>query len=198
MLLIFATDYDVVTRRTHAIARRLVEHAVDAGIETVSLFGDSAVAALLKNALIDEPAVVAFYAHGDEQGRILSQDREPCWNLDGIPDLSRAAIYTYACRAMCWLSEQAEHHQARLMVAYWIDLITPSDGSDRFWEIYQEIHSFVPAQLAHGEGKERIRSDYYGLCTARLHELDAAKANLMEIIAVRQSRDYLAFLESRT
>jgi hypothetical protein len=195
MLLIFATDYDVVTRRTHAIARRLLETVADAEVETVSLFGEAAVAARFRNALADEPSVIAFYGHGDEQGRILTQDRKPCWLHDGIPKLTGVAVYAHACRAMCWLSEQAAYHHARLLVGYRIDLCTPADGSERFWQIYQEIHSFVPGQLARSGQEERIRRDYYDLCTVRFHELNATEANLMEIIAVQQSRDYLAFLE---
>ena len=193
MLLIFATQYDDVTEQTSAIARHLLLCAADSGIPAQPLFGELAVQDELLVALTRSPTVIAFYGHGDEQGRILTQDREPCWADDNIPTLRGVSVYAHACRALKWLSDQASQHQAHLLVGYYVDLKIPCDGSTRFWEVYREIHSFVPHHLAQNARNEEIRRDFYDLCTLYFHELNGPFAPLMEVIAVQESRDRLTF-----
>ena len=193
VLLVFATRYDVVTHRTCAIARRLLAEAQRLGISSAALVETAATTSEFLKATANRPAVIAFYCHGDLDGRMLAQDGEPCWSPEGIPDLSGIAVFAHACRAMCWLSNQAADLKARLLVGYEIDLITPANGSTRFWEMYEGVHCFVAQQLAAEADQTWIRNEFYELCTRYVHELDTRQAGLVELIAVQQSRDAIVF-----
>jgi len=193
-LLVFATRYDAVTRRTYAIAERLLADVEGLGVGSLALCEASATASELGAAIAKGPAVIAFYCHGDTQGRILSQDREPCWSSGNMPDLSGIAVFAHACRAICWLRVQAGELKARLLVGYQRDLITPANGSRRFWEVYEAVHCFVPRHLAAGDDEAWIRREFYEVCTRYEHELNGHQAGLVELIAVQQSRDDIAFV----
>jgi hypothetical protein len=164
------------------------------GISSVALIESAATTVEFRNAAASGPAVIAFYCHGDVAGRILTQDGEPCWTPEAIPDLSGTAVFAHACRGMCWLSGQARELKARLLVGWECDLKTPANGSDRFWEVYAGVHCFLPKRLATGADDAMIRRDYYEFCTRYIHELNARDARLMEIIAVQESRDDIVFL----
>jgi len=192
-LLVFATRYDDVTRRTHGIAQRLLASAGESGIATSALLETAAVGPGLVDALAGHPVVVAFYCHGDEEGRLLAQDRQPCWTDDRIPDLSGIAVFAHACRAIRWLTDHAAHHRARLMIGYEGDLITPANGSVRFWEIYRDVHSFIPRELAAGTDDSRIRHEFSEVCTRCLHELYKHQAGLIELVAIQQSGNEVVF-----
>jgi hypothetical protein len=195
VLVIFATRYDPVTFRTHCIARRLLVSAEQLGIATLALFETAATGAGLLEAAASRPTVLALYSHGDAGGAILAQNQQPCWTEEAIPDLSAIVLFAHACRGIRWLEAQACHHKARLLVGYEGDLISPANGSDEFWAIYEEIHSFVPRNLAAGVDRARVRLEFYGLCTKHLHELDVGRAPLIELVALLQSRDELRFVE---
>jgi hypothetical protein len=192
-LVIFATRYDGVTRRTHRIAQRLLAVAESSGIECAALFETHATDRALAEAVSLRPAAIAFYCHGDLDGRILAQDREPCWAPTSTPDLSGVAVFAHACRAMCWLRAQAADLRSCLVVGYERDLKLPANGSARFWEIYEDLRTFVARHLAEGADADSIRRPFYDLCTKYLHELDAREAGLMELVAVYQSRDEIIF-----
>ena len=193
VLLIFATRYDDVTRRTHGIAQKLLASAEQSGIATLALLEGAATGAQLLNAAANRPTVIALYSHGDLDGRILAQDQRPCWTAQTVPDLSGIAVFAHACRAIGWLRDQSAHHRARLLVGYEGDLIAPANGSTWFWEIYEEVHSFVPHRLAAGADDAWIRNEFYELCTKRFHALNIQQAQLMELVAIQQSRDELVF-----
>jgi hypothetical protein len=192
-LLIFATRYDDVTRRTHNIARRLMASAGQRGIATLTLLDDAATGTAILGAVAHPPAVIAFYSHGDLQGAILAQDGEPCWTAQTVPDLSGTAIFAHACRAIRWLGDQAADHKARLLVGYAADLITPADGSGRFWERYEQVHSLVPQELAAGADEASIQKAFYDFCTTCFHVLNTTEAGLIELMAIQQSRDEIVF-----
>jgi len=192
-LLVFATKYDDVTRRTHAIALRLLATAHEEGVSTASLLETAAVERELLAAAARSPRAIALYSHGDAEGRVLAQDGAPCWVSERCPDLSGIAVFAHACRAICWLRSEATRHRARLLVGYECDLTTPANGSARFWDVYAELHSFVPRHLAGQAGPEWIRDQFYYLCTERFHELNQQRAGLIELIAVEQSRDEIVF-----
>lgn len=192
-LLVFATRYDDVTRRTHGIAQRLLASAGQCGIATSALLETAALGPGLMEGIASHPVVIAFYCHGDGQGRLLAQDRQPCWTGDTIPDLSGIAVFAHACRAIRWLTDQAARHRARLMIGYEGDLITPADGSIRFWDMYGEVHSFVAQHLAAGTDDSWIRREFYEVCTRCFHELDKHQAGLIELVAIQQSRDEVVF-----
>jgi hypothetical protein len=194
VLLIFATRYDDVTRRTYGIARRLLANAKQAGAAVVTLFDANATGGnLLSATASDCPTVIAFYSHGNEEGAILAQDREPCWTSQTVPDLSGIALFAHACRGIRWLRDQALYHKARLLVGYETDLYTPHNGSSRFWEVYEELHSFVPQQLATNADVAQVRRQFLDLCTERFYELNSDQTPLMEILAITQSRDRIVF-----
>ena len=192
-LLVFATRYDDVTQRTYSIAIRLLADAHKDGISTVSLLETAAVERELVAAAARGPHVIALYSHGDLEGRVLTHDQTPCWDSERVPDLSGIAVFAHACRAICWLKSEATRHRARLLVGYECDLKTPANGSERFWEIYAETHSFVPRHLARRACRDWIRDQFYHLCTTRFHELNKQNADLMELIAIEQSRDEIVF-----
>lgn len=195
VLLIFATHYDDVTRRTYAIAHRLLDDARQAGVTTATLLGvDATCDRLLRAAVQNHPTVIAFYSHGNDEGAMLTQDREPCWSSDAVPDLSGVALFAHACRGIRWLRNQASRHKARLLVGYENDLLTPRNGSSRFWDIYEELHSFVPQQLAAKVDQAEVHRQFYDLCTKRFHELKNDQTPLMEMLAITQSRDWIVFL----
>ncbi len=194
LLLIFATRYDHVTRRTHRIAQELLAKAGQLRVPTVALLEAAATRTEFLKAAANRPTVVAFYSHGDLDGRILAQDKEPCWTIQSVPDLCGSAVFAHACRAIRWLRYQAARHKARLLVGYESDLITPANGSIQFWEIYKRVHSFVPQHLAASADEGWIRSQFYELCTACFHELNTREARLIELVAVQQSRDEIVFV----
>lgn len=195
VLLIFATCYDDVTRRTYSIAQRLLSTAEQSGIATLALFEAAATGTELLSATASRPTVIAIYSHGDLDGAILAQDQQPCWTKQTVPDLSGIVLFAHACRGIRWLRDQAEHHKARLLVGYEGDLFTPANGSAQFWEIYQEVHSFVPQHLTARADDAWVRSEFYQLCTKRFHELNLDQTRpLMEIVAIQQSRDGLVFV----
>jgi hypothetical protein len=197
-LLIFATRYDLVTHRTHGIAQKLMANVKQLGIASVALFEALATPAGLVAAAANRPTVIAFYCHGDADGRLLAQDREPCWSSAGVPDLSGIVVFALACRAMCWLGKDAACLNARLLVGYECDLMTPANGSSRFWEVYEDIHCFVAQNLAVGANEAWIERQFYELCTKYVHELDDSEAGLVELIAIQQSRDEIQFQKSAT
>jgi hypothetical protein len=194
VLLVFATRYDAVTRRTYRIAERLLAQVQELGIGSVALVENAATTSELIKATANRPAVIAFYCHGDLDGRMLAQDGEPCWTREATPNLSGTALFAHACRAMRWLCSQAADLNARLLVGYEVDLITPASGSERFWEMYEAMHGFVARHLAAGADQAWIRLEFYELCTGYFHELHAQQAGLVELIAVQQSRDEIVFL----
>ena len=194
VLLIFATCYDDVTRRTFGIAQRLLGNAEQLGIATLTLFEAAATGAKLLSATANRPAIIAIYSHGDVDGVILAQDQQPCWTNQTVPDLSGIVLFAHACRGIRWLKDQAEHHKARLLVGYAGDLISPANGSAQFWEIYQEVHSFVPQHLAARAGDAWVRTEFYDLCTRHFQRLNLDQAPLIELVAVQQSRDELVFV----
>lgn len=79
------------------------------------------------------------------------------------------------------------------MVGYEGDLYTPQNGSPRFWKIYEELHSFVPQQLATKVDDAQVQRGFYELCTRRFYEINSDQTPLMEILAIRQSRDQIVF-----
>ena len=79
------------------------------------------------------------------------------------------------------------------MVGYEKDLLTPKNGSSRFWEIYEELHSFIPRQLAAKADDAQVRRQFYELCTERFYEHNGNQPPLMEIVAIMQSRDQIVF-----
>jgi len=194
VLVIFATCYDDVTRRTRGIAQKLMSSAEQSGIATLALFEAAATGAGLLSAASHRSTVIALYSHGDVDGAILAQDQQPCWTRHAIPDLSGIALFAHACRGIRWLRDQAHHHKARLLVGYEIDLYSPANGSAQFWRIYEEVHSFVPRHLAARADDEWVRREFYELCTKHFHKLNLDQAPLMELVAVQQSRDKLLFL----
>jgi hypothetical protein len=194
VLLVFATRYDAVTRRTYAVAQRLMANTEHSGIGSVALLEGTATAVELLKATANGPAVIAFYCHGDPEGRLLGQDRKPCWTSAPIPDLSGIAVVAHACRAMGWLRDQAAYLKARLLVGYDCDLLTPANGSIRFWEVYESVHCFIAQHLAAGADEAWIRHEFYELCTRYFHELNRAQARLIELIAIRQALDAIVFL----
>ncbi len=194
VLVIFATSYDQVTRRTHSIAQRLLSSAERSGIATLAPFEAAATGTSLLSATANRPTVIAIYSHGDVDGAILAQDQQPCWTRPTIPDLSGIVLFAHACRGIRWLRGQAPHHNAKLLVGYEGDLISPANGSDQFWRIYEEVHSFVPQHFAAGAGDAWIRTEFYELCTRHIHELNRDRATLIELVAIQQSRDELVFV----
>ena len=66
----------------------------------------------------------------------------------------------------------AGDHKARLLVGYERDLYTSPDGSTRFWDVYEEIHFFIPRELAAGTDGSWIRREFYEVCTRCFHGLD--------------------------
>jgi hypothetical protein len=194
LLLIFATRYDDVTRRTFGIAQRLRERAEHSGIATLALFEAAATGTRLLDETANRPTVIAIYSHGDVNGEILAQDQQPCWTNQTVPDLSGITLFAHACRGIRWLTDQVEHHKARLLVGYAGDLISPVNGSAQFWEIYQEVHSFVPQHLAARADDAWVRTEFYELCTRHFHKLNLDQAPLIELVAVQQSRDELVFV----
>jgi hypothetical protein len=193
VLLIFATRYDDVTRRTYGIAHRLLADAKQAGVATATLFDVDATCDGFLQAAQNHPIVIAFYSHGNDEGAVLTQDKEPCWSSKTVPDLSGVALFAHACRGILWLRNQAPRHKARLLVGYEGDLYTPQNGSPRFWKIYEELHSFVPQQLAANADDAQVQRQFYELCTKRFHEINSDQSPLMEILAIRQSRDRIVF-----
>jgi len=194
VLLIFATRYDDITRRTYGIAQRLLADAKQAGATTVTLFdADATGDGILNAAALNRPIVIAFYSHGNDEGAILAQNRKPCWSSQTVPDLSGVALFAHACRGIRWLRDQAPRHRARLLVGYEGDLYTPQNGSPRFWEIYEELHSFVPQQLAANADDAQVQRRFYDLCTKRFHKINSDQTPLIEILAIRQSRDQIVF-----
>jgi hypothetical protein len=194
-LLIFATCYDDVTRRTCGIARRLLADAKQAGIEAAALFDvDATSDSLLDAATRNHPRVVAFYSHGNDEGAILTQKKEPCWTVQTAPDLSSIAVFAHACRGLRWLRDQLPRHHARLLVGYENDILTPKNGSTQFWELYEELHSFIPQKLAAKTDDAQVRRQFYELCTARFHKHNVHQPPLMEIVAIIQSRDQIVFM----
>ncbi|MGA7701535.1 MAG: hypothetical protein WCB27_18160 [Thermoguttaceae bacterium] len=195
VLLIFATRYDDVTRRTYGIAQRLLADAKQASVVTVTLFdADATCDGFLQAATQNRPIVIAFYSHGNDEGAILTQDREPCWSSRTVPDFSGIALFAHTCRGIRWLRDQASRHKARLLVGYENDLLTPRNGSPRFWNIYEELHSFVPQQLATKADGAQVRRQFYDLCTKRFYELNSDQTPLMEMVAIMQSRDWIVFV----
>jgi len=192
-LLIFATRYDGMTERTHKAAQRLEASAGQLGIRIFTLYEGAATGAALLEAAARRPAVVAFYSHGDALGAILAQDRQPCWTTETIPDLSGIAVFAQACRAIRWLRDEAAHHKVRLLVGYATDLVTPANGSGRFWELYEGVHSLVPYHLVRGADQVWIRQDFYEFCTSCFDELNSYQAGLIELVAIQQSRDEIVF-----
>jgi hypothetical protein len=194
VLLIFATCYDDVTRRTCEIARRLLVDAKHAGVATVTLFDAEATGdSLLRAATHNHPIVIAFYSHGNDEGAILAQNKEPCWTAETVPDLSGIALFAHACRGIRWLRDQEPRHNARLLVGYEKDLLSPKNGSSRFWEIYEELHSFIPQKLAAKVDDAQVRRQFYDLCTEHIHEHNGSLPPLMEVVALIQSRDQIVF-----
>lgn len=193
-LLVFATRYDDVTERTHGIALRLLAEAERDGSSIVRLLETAAAEHELLAAIGQCPRAIAFYSHGDSDGRILAHGGGPCWSSELCPDLSMSAVFAHACRAIRWLRSEKGLHRARLLIGYECDLMTPANGSDRFWEIYSEVHSFVPRHLASDAALEWIQRQLYDLCTIRLHELNAEDVGLIELIAIEQSRDEILFI----
>jgi hypothetical protein len=193
-LLIFATCYDDVTRRTFGIARRLLADARQAGIEAATLFDTDARGDNLLNAVAHtHPIVIAFYSHGNDEGAIVAQNKKPCWTIQTSPNLSGIAVFAHACRGIRWLRDEP-HHNARLLIGYEKDLLTPKNGSSRFWEIYEELHSFIPHQLAARADDAQVHRQFYDLCTERIHEHNGIQPPLMEVVALIQSRDQIVFV----
>jgi hypothetical protein len=79
------------------------------------------------------------------------------------------------------------------LVGYEGDLYTPQNGSPRFWKIYEELHSFVPQRLAAKADDAQVRRQFYDLCTKYFQELNSDQTQLMEILAITQSRDWILF-----
>jgi hypothetical protein len=193
VLLIFATSYDAVTRRTNGIARRLLSISEQSGIATSTLFETAATSDNFRNATAScRPDVIAFYSHGGVDGVIMTQDGQPCWTAQTAPRLPGIVLFAHACRAMRWLQDQAPRLEARLLVGYETDLYSPPNGSPRFWEIYEELHSFVPQRIAAKVGDTQVRRQFYELCTNRFAEL-RDRASLIELVAITQSRDQIVF-----
>ena len=136
--------------------------------------------------------MIAFYSHGDLDGVILTQSGQPCWTAHTVPNLSEVVLFAHACRAMRWLRDQATRLKARLLIGYEIDLYSPPDGSSRFWEMYEELHSFVPQRIAARVDDAQVRHQFYELCTNRIHELKE-RGSLIELVAITQSRDRIVF-----
>jgi hypothetical protein len=188
MLLVFATRYDDVTERTFRIARHLLQLPLEGALRTGLLEVDATADGLAAKAR-DSVSVLAFYAHGDGEGRVLAQNGQPCWDDDRIPVLAGAAIVAHACRAMTWLASYAEHLRTRTIFGYREYLMTPCDGTDRFWHHYTEIHSLLPALLVIGTAPSEAHRRFYDSCTSAFIDLNRCRASLIELIAVQQSRD---------
>jgi hypothetical protein len=60
-----------------------------------------------------------------------------------------------------------------------------------FWDMYCEIHSFLPASLLSGADAGTIQREFYYLCTDIFDQLAGSGAGLQELLAVTQSRDRL-------
>jgi hypothetical protein len=196
-LLIFATCYDAVTRRTYQIAQHLLSIAEQSGVATSTLFEILATSDdFLKEIARCRPEVIAFYSHGGESGVIMAQNHQPCWTAQTVPDLSGIVLFAHACRTMSWFRDQAINLKSRLLIGYEKDLISPPNGSSRFWEIYEELHSFVPHRIASKIDDVQVRIQFYELCTNRLHELKdrgSLRGSLIELVAITQSRDQIVF-----
>ena len=197
VLLIFATSYDAVTRRTNGIARRLLAIAEQSGIPTLTLFEAAATSDNFLSATARcLPDVIAFYSHGDDSGVILTQNEQPCWTAQTIPDLPGVVLFAHVCRGMRWLKDQATRLKSRLLVGYETDLYSPPNGSARFWEIYEELHSFVPQRITEKVDDAQVHRQFYELCTNRFHELRGSPS-LIELVAITQSRDRIVFTACR-
>lgn len=195
MLLIFATRYDRVTKRTFDIARRLERLATELQIDVDTMFEWHAPETGLADVLQDRFQVIAFYGHGDADGNLIGQNRAPYWTLEAIPNLGRRAVFAHACRAMLQLQKQSAGLNAGLIVGYSVDLITPAEGSNDFWECYAEVHSLFPIRLAMRVEVTKIRDEFYALCTDKVHTLNSFGARLMELVAIQQSRDSLEIVQ---
>jgi hypothetical protein len=195
-LIVFATRYDAVTEQTFRIAQRLVERTELLSATVESLLESDAVASRVQDCLCETCSVLALYSHGDEEGQILGQDRVPCWVEKSAPDLAGAFVFAHACRGFGWLVRQADLLRSSAIWGYAIDLLQPPVAPDRFWELYREIHSTVPARLLGGADAEVLRVEFYEFCTIVFDELVQCGAGLAELVAVTQSRDALQLFET--
>jgi hypothetical protein len=108
------------------------------------------------------------------------------------PDLSGIVLFAHACRAMRWLKGQATRVNPRLAIGYETDLYSPPNGNPQFWEIYEELHSFVPERIAASVDVATVRREFYELCTDRFRKF-RDQGSLIELVALIQSRDQIVF-----
>ena len=191
MLLILATRYDEVTARTLAVAQALREAGQAASLHVTALFEADATEDSLRQELDRSFRVVAFYTHGDQNGRLLGQDGIPLWSDDSVPDFHQGALVAHACRAMLTLDEQFEKLDASIIVGYRIDLKLPPDGNATFWDLYGRLHVLFPLRLAQGCHAPDVRDEFYRFGTEAFAQLDQQGGSLIELLALQQSRDEL-------
>ncbi len=148
----------------------------------------------LSAAFKPSPEIVSFFVHGDADGRLLTQDHEPCWSNDNIPVIGASAIIAHACGAMKWLADQIDFLRVGMIAGYYVDLMQPANGSELFWQSYGEIHCFLPEAFYPGGQTEEVRREFYKLCTRHFEYLNKNGAGLIELLAIQQSRDRLEII----
>ena len=191
MLLIVATRYDEVTRRTFAVAENLRQESCERKVPTTIFFESRATRDALEAEIRRPFQVVAFFSHGDDQGRMLAQDREPFWKDENTPDFHGGAIVAHACLAMLYLETQRGKLRAKLLVGYRVDLKLPPEGSDLFWDRYRRLHVLFPLRLVEATDVDDVRREFYSLGTECIAEVHRHGGSLIELIALQQSRDDL-------
>lgn len=196
MLLVFATSYDAVTKRTITVARSLLEKTQALNIETVQLLNERATRESLREALCKQYKVVAFYSHGDADGSILAQDASVCIEIsDHQESLSltfyNATLYAHACRAFLWFSKNMSLLNLGKILGYSEDLMIPNTDNGLFWELYENIHSYIPLQFIRESNLREIREGFYRLCSEAFVALEINEASLVELMSIMQARDSL-------
>jgi hypothetical protein len=194
MIVLIAPRYDGVTTRTHAVAMKTLADILDLNIEAVPLFVDDATINRISESLVDRIECVAFYGHGDDSGRPLTQTREP-WCDECGSVLERKTVYAHACRAMLFLSLRGSELGLTCAMGYRIDLFQPAEAEEDFWERFNEVHAFVARELVKKSAHEDIKGRFYEFCTTHLDALHSAGAGLVELIAILQARDDFEILE---
>lgn len=195
MLFIIATRYDPVTCRTFEIAQQLRRSAESIPIDTGTAFEDSVTRTVFEQIPVAQTSIIAFFGHGDIDGRFVSQSREPCVLDDSALQFVDMVLVAHACRAMIWLRGHFARLRLRALFAYDQDLITPHEGSVEFWRAYREIHCFVPIHVARGWSIAEIRLAFYSICTEEIDAAYKSGGGLVELIALEQSRDGLRVLQ---
>jgi len=188
MILIIAPRYDSVTERTHSVAEEALLRMRILQVNATHLFIEQASLINIINALCEDVEIIAYYGHGDEFGRLLTQEREP-WCQACAGALLNRIIYAHACRGMRYLSQNNDMLRITCALGYRTDLFQPSSASESFWDRFRDIHAFVPEQLALRTQNVIIKESFYDFCTTHLHDLNSEDAGLVELIAIQQARD---------